>query len=244
MPPAARFTDMHTCPQVTVVVPHVGGPIVMGSTDVFTGGLMQARVTDACVCVGPPDAIAVGSLGVIVDFLCAARMTDPTLHGGVIVGGLPTVMIGEVGNPMQAIALGINPLASVINCGFNIDAAIARLYGSNASATSPGTQDGSFPAIGARHGTTITWGNSLSDAFDAVRSGGRGTTAIVGIDYGNGSSHVIVMTNHYGTPVILEGQNWGAGQPAGAITDPSVAQSRYSPQDVGIGVLPTNAPSH
>jgi uncharacterized Zn-binding protein involved in type VI secretion len=244
MPPAARVTDFHVCPAVTVIVPHVGGPITVGSPDVYTGGLMQARVTDICTCIGPPDAIAVGSLGVIVDYLCAARMGDQTLHGGTIVIGLPTVEIGEVGNPLMAIALGINPLASVINCGFNIDAAIARLYGTNAAATASATQDGSFPAIGARHGTTITWGHTLQDAFDTVRAGGRGTTAIIGIDYGNGSSHVITMTNHYGTPVILEGQNWGAGQPAGAITDPSVAQSRYSPQDVGIGVLPTNAPSH
>ena len=110
MPPAARVTDMHVCPMVTGVVPHVGGPITVGSTDVFTGSLMQARVTDVCTCVGPPDAIAVGSLGVIVDHLCAARMTDLTLHGGMVIIGLPTVEIGEVGNPMLAIAMGINPL--------------------------------------------------------------------------------------------------------------------------------------
>ena len=27
-PPAARMTDMHVCPMVTGVVPHVGGPIL------------------------------------------------------------------------------------------------------------------------------------------------------------------------------------------------------------------------
>lgn len=239
MPPAARLTDMHTCPQVTVVVPHVGGPIVVGSTDVFTGGLMQARVTDMCVCVGPPDAIAVGSLGVIVDFLCAARMTDPTLHGGVIVGGLPTVEIGEVGNPMMAIALGINPLGGGMNCGFLVDAAIARVYGTNPTATAPIAQDGSFPAIGTRHGTTIVWGHTMKDAFDTVRAGGRGTTAIVGIDYGGGQvPHVVAVTNHYGTPVLIEGQGGGA-----TITDANTAQTRYAPADVGIGVLPTKAPT-
>ena len=26
--PAARITDMHVCPMVTVLVPHVGGPIL------------------------------------------------------------------------------------------------------------------------------------------------------------------------------------------------------------------------
>ena len=242
MLPAARIGDMHVCPIVTVFAAHMGGPIITGSPNVMTGGPFQARVTDMCTCNGPPDAIAKGSLGVIVNSLCAARLTDLTIHGGSIVIGLPTVLIGEIGNPVAAIALGINPLGSVINCGFNVDSAIARLYAANAAATSPNNRDGTFNQIGARHGTAITWGHSLNDAFDAVRAGGTGTTAIVGIDYGNGNSHVVVMTNHYGTPVIIEGQNWGAGQPAGAITDPAVAQARYNPADVGIGVLPTQAP--
>jgi hypothetical protein len=214
----------------------------MGSPNVMTGGPFAARVTDTCTCVGPPDAIARGSLGVIINNLCAARLSDQTLHGGAIVIGLPTVLIGEIGNPVLAIALGINPLTSVINCGFNVDSAIARIYGTNSGATSPGGRDGSFPQIGARHGTVINWGNTLNDAFAAVRAGGPGTTAVVGIDYGNGSSHVVAMTNHYGTPVIIEGQNWGPGQPAEVITDPAAAQARYSPADVGIGVLPSAAP--
>lgn len=245
MPPAARIGDMHVCPMVTPGVPpipHVGGPIITGSPNVMTGGPFAARVTDTCTCVGPPDAIARGSLGVIINNLCAARLSDQTIHGGAIVIGLPTVLIGEVGNPVLAIALGINPLTSVINCGFNVDSAIARIYGTNSGATSPGGRDGSFPQIGARHGTVINWGNTLNDAFAAVRTGGPGTTAIVGIDYGNGSSHVVAMTNHYGTPVIIEGQNWGPGQPAEVITDPAAAQARYSPADVGIGVLPSAAP--
>jgi uncharacterized Zn-binding protein involved in type VI secretion len=243
--PAARIGDMHVCPMVTPgvpPVPHVGGPIALGSPNVFIGGPLAARVTDLCTCVGPPDAIAVGSLGVIISGLCAARLTDPTLHGGKVVVGLPTVLIGETGNPVLAIAMGINPSGSVINCGFNVDSAIARLYGTNAAATSPAGQDGSFTQIGTRHGTTINWGNNLNGAFDAVRNGGPGTTAIVGIDYGNGSSHVVVVTNHYGTPVLIEGQNWGAGQPAEVITDPAAANTRYSPADVGVGVLPNPAP--
>lgn len=243
MPPAARMTDLHACPMVTGVVPHVGGPILPPcAPTVLIGSLPAARVTDKCTCVGPPDAIAVGSLGVIIGGLCGARIGDPSLHGGSIVVGLPTVIIGEIGNALLAIALGINPLASVINCGFNVDSAIARLFGINPGATSPAGTDGTFPQIGARHGTAITWGHNLTDAFNTVRAGGSGTTAIVGIDYGNGNSHVVVMTNHYGTPVIIEGQNWGAGQPAGVITDPAAAQARYAPADVGVGVLPGRAP--
>src|SRR5687768_4400177 len=126
MPPAARITDMHVCPKVEPgPVPHVGGPIIAGSPNVLIGNKLAARVTDMCTCVGPPDTIAVGSLGVIINNLCAARMGDSTNHGGRIIIGLPTVLIGEVGNPLLAIATGINPLNSVINCGFNIDSAIA-----------------------------------------------------------------------------------------------------------------------
>lgn len=243
--PAARMSDMHACPMVTPgtpPVPHVGGPVVVGSPTVLVGNLMAARVTDSCVCVGPPDAIAVGSLGVIINNLCAARLGDPTIHGGTVVAGLPTVLIGEIGNAVLAIALGINPLHSVINCGFNVDSAIDRLYGTNPAATSPAGQDGSFAQIAARHGTAMTWGHTLDDAFTAVRNGGPGTTAIVGIDYGTGSSHVVTMTNHYGTPVIVEGQDWGPGHPAEAITTPAAANARYAPADVGVAVLPAAAP--
>jgi uncharacterized Zn-binding protein involved in type VI secretion len=93
--PAARITDMHTCPMVTVLVPDVGGPIVMGSFNVITGGMPQARVTDMCVCVGPPDVIVKGSATVFVNSLPAARIFDLTAHGGVIVTGFPTVLIGD-----------------------------------------------------------------------------------------------------------------------------------------------------
>ena len=92
--PAARLTDMHVCPMVTAVVPHVGGPIVMGSFTVLTGMLPQARVSDPLVCVGPPDMIAMGSFTVFVNDLPAARLGDTTVHGGKIVLGDFTVLIG------------------------------------------------------------------------------------------------------------------------------------------------------
>lgn len=92
--PAARMGDMHTCPMVTGIVPHVGGPILIGCFTVLTGSLPQARVTDMCVCVGPPDMINKGSATVRVCGQPAARMGDMTTHGGVIVLGLPTVLIG------------------------------------------------------------------------------------------------------------------------------------------------------
>ncbi len=92
--PASRITDMHVCPMVTGVVPHVGGPIILGAPTVMTGSLPQARVTDQAVCVGPPDVIVKGSATVLVTSLPAARLGDLTAHGGTIVLGLPTVLIG------------------------------------------------------------------------------------------------------------------------------------------------------
>ena len=93
--PAARITDMHVCPMVTGIVPHVGGP-VMGPCmpTVLTMSLPQARITDMAVCVGPPDVIVMGSATVLVGGLPAARVTDLTAHGGTIVVGAFTVLIG------------------------------------------------------------------------------------------------------------------------------------------------------
>ncbi|MGH9610562.1 MAG: PAAR domain-containing protein [Bryobacteraceae bacterium] len=95
MPPAARATDMHTCPMTTGPVPHVGGPILPPCCPtVLIGGLLAARVTDLLTCVGPPDTIVKGSMTVMIGGLPAARLGDQTVHGGVIVVGCPTVMIG------------------------------------------------------------------------------------------------------------------------------------------------------
>ena len=93
--PAARATDMHACPMVTGIVPHVGGPIIPPCCPtVLTGSLPQARVTDMATCVGPPDIIVQGSTTVMVGNLPAARIGDTTAHGGKIVLGMPTVLIG------------------------------------------------------------------------------------------------------------------------------------------------------
>ncbi|MBF0383846.1 MAG: PAAR domain-containing protein [Magnetococcales bacterium] len=95
MPPAARLTDFHQCPMVTGIVPHVGGPVIgPGAPTVLIGGLPAARVGDMLVCVGPPDSIAKGSATVQIMGMPAARMGDTTAHGGTIVLGMPTVMIG------------------------------------------------------------------------------------------------------------------------------------------------------
>lgn len=93
--PAARISDMHVCPMFTGPVPHVGGPILPpGCITTLIGKLPAARVSDMATCVGPPDVIAMGSMTVLIGGLPAARMGDTTAHGGTIVLGCPTVLIG------------------------------------------------------------------------------------------------------------------------------------------------------
>lgn len=86
---------MHTCPLFNGSVPHVGGPVLPpGSPTVFIGGLPAARVGDMATCTGPPDSIILGSATVLIEGMPAARQGDMTAHGGTIVMGCPTVIIG------------------------------------------------------------------------------------------------------------------------------------------------------
>lgn len=98
MPPAARLADMHICPMQTPgipPIPHVGGPIVgPGIPTVLIGKMPAATLGDSAVCVGPPDSIVKGSATVTIGGKPAARLGDTTAHGGSIVVGCPTVMIG------------------------------------------------------------------------------------------------------------------------------------------------------
>jgi uncharacterized Zn-binding protein involved in type VI secretion len=98
MMPAARVADMHVCPMVTPglpPIPHVGGPVLPpGAVTVLIGGMPAARVGDMCVCVGPPDVIAMGSFKVLIGNMPAARLGSLTAHGGTVVVGMPTVLIG------------------------------------------------------------------------------------------------------------------------------------------------------
>ena len=93
--PAARVTDMHTCPMQTPAVPpipHVGGPIVAGCP-VLVAKILVARLGDMVTCVGPPDVLVKGSATVLAGSMPAARIGDSTVHGGAIVAGAP-VLIG------------------------------------------------------------------------------------------------------------------------------------------------------
>jgi len=117
--PAARVSDMHLCPLVTPglpPIPHVGGPIMPpGVVTVFIGGLPAAVQTNMCICVGPPDSIIMGSLGVFIGGLSAARILDKTIHGGQISFGLGTVLIGDLN--MAAAAAVFPGQQNFGNCG-------------------------------------------------------------------------------------------------------------------------------
>lgn len=95
MMPAARAGDMHLCPLFTGLVPHVGGPALPpGDPTVLIAGMPALRVGDLLTCTGPPDTVVAGSGTVFIGSMPAARLGDSTAHGGMIVAGAPTVMIG------------------------------------------------------------------------------------------------------------------------------------------------------
>ena len=117
--PAARIGDMHVCPMVTPGVPpipHVGGPITgPGAPTVLIGNMPAAVMGDMCVCVGPPDTIILGSTGVFIGGKPAARMGDSCAHGGTIVLGFPTVLIGEAGGGGGGIgAMPVNVIVDIM----------------------------------------------------------------------------------------------------------------------------------
>jgi uncharacterized Zn-binding protein involved in type VI secretion len=93
---AARVSDMHVCPMVNPGgSPHVGGPVLPpGAVTVLIGGLPAATVGDKCTCSGPPDSIVKGSATVQIGGKPAARVGDSTAHGGSIIVGCTTVIIG------------------------------------------------------------------------------------------------------------------------------------------------------
>lgn len=92
--PAARVYDSHVCPLFNGNQPHVGGVINTGCPTVLIGGLPAARLMDICTCAGPLNLAASGSATVLIGGLPAARKGDKTAHGGAIISGFPTVLIG------------------------------------------------------------------------------------------------------------------------------------------------------
>ena len=104
--PVARLTDMHSCPLVDGPKPHVGGPIIGNCYPmVLAGDLPVATTGSLAQCNGPTDTVVQGSPLVLVNSKPLSRMGDATTHGGVITVGLPSVLVGDMGGPAQALAL-------------------------------------------------------------------------------------------------------------------------------------------
>lgn len=93
--PAAFLGSLHVCPQVTVIVPHVGGPVIGTAATVLVAGPPAVNINDMAVCVGPPDKVAAASGTVSAKGKPMARMGDSCQHGGMIVLGMPTIIVGD-----------------------------------------------------------------------------------------------------------------------------------------------------
>lgn len=94
MKPGARVSDFHTCPQQTPA-PHVGGPVIgPGAPTVLLEHLPGCVLGDACVCATGPDSMVAASATVLYEGKPAVRLGDVTAHGGVIVAGAATVIVG------------------------------------------------------------------------------------------------------------------------------------------------------
>ncbi|OED34893.1 hypothetical protein AB832_06735 [Flavobacteriaceae bacterium (ex Bugula neritina AB1)] len=92
--PAATVGSNHTCPMCSGTIPHVGGPIVQGEATVLFNNKPAATLVSMCTCVGPPDTIAQGNPTVFINGKPAACVGDMTAHGGIIVSGEATILIG------------------------------------------------------------------------------------------------------------------------------------------------------
>lgn len=128
--PAATIGSMHTCPMVTPGVPpipHVGGPVTgPGVPTVLIGGKPAAVMGDMCTCVGPPDTIVMGQPNVLIGGKPAATMGSMTAHGGSIIVGEATVLIGT----SAVVPSAVMPIQSIPFPKITKkDKMVAKLYG-------------------------------------------------------------------------------------------------------------------
>src|SRR5260370_12135289 len=229
MPPAARVSDMHVCPMVTVLVPHVGGPILPPCCPtVLIGFLPASRVPNMAPCVGPPDVIVKGSPTVLISSLPAARVTDQTAHGGLIVLGCFTVMIGDAGSPGTP---GVTPLLgqeTSMSCGMaTTRMIIATVQGITVPENALQNESQAFPCsynpVNGTHMSTLTdllHLNAVNNAStpkqlsidDLQKATAGGHPAIVHFNNHGGGDHFMVVdgvtTNTYGSKTVYVRHPW------------------------------------
>ncbi|MCT4603438.1 MAG: PAAR domain-containing protein [Marinifilum sp.] len=94
--PIATLGSNHACPMVTGTTPHVGGPIIgPGASNVLVNGRPVALMGDTCMCTGTPDTIIEGEPTVLINGVPVATVGCKTAHGGVVIEGDATVIIGS-----------------------------------------------------------------------------------------------------------------------------------------------------
>ena len=69
--------------------------MLTGAPTVLIGDQPAARAGDMASCVGPIDVIQEGSASVLICGQPAARIGDKTAHGGALMSGCTTVLIGD-----------------------------------------------------------------------------------------------------------------------------------------------------
>lgn len=113
--PAARKSDLYSCP----LPGHGINPIASGSPDVFFDGLPAATQGDTCTC---GSALSSGlSATVFINGKNAATSDTEGTHGGIVIGGSGTVIIGDTHTPCEFIPPA--PLAGYARwIGFRIPA--------------------------------------------------------------------------------------------------------------------------
>jgi uncharacterized Zn-binding protein involved in type VI secretion len=190
MLPAARVSDFHMCPMVTPgtpPIPHVGGPVLPpGAPTVMIGGPFAARMSDMATCVGPPDSIVMGSVNVHTMGLMQARQTSSCAHGGVVMVGMPTVLVGGPTVTMAGTADANDAnLVAYEFCKFPLhmqqalDAGGGKIVVCRGSVTEHLTDLKGKPPRGWKNGKT--W-DSVPGAFDP------------------NSNEVVIATTGHGTP--------------------------------------------
>jgi uncharacterized Zn-binding protein involved in type VI secretion len=172
--PSARVGDQHTCPESRGNAPHVGGAILPPcSPNHEIGGSPAARITDRATCVGSIDLITEGARTVLYDCLPAARLGDKTSHGGVIITGDPTVLIGGPGISITNSFEDMNAdqiqmaMKARVQASYQIEAAIAAL---EAAKTTPDPRVDQYFTIGGTSPEDVEKLNTLIDNFEKLQA--------------------------------------------------------------------------
>ncbi len=208
--PAARVGDMHTCPMVGPgPTPHVGGPVLPpGEPTVLVGGMPAARMGDKATCVGPPDTIAKGAFPVAIGSNPAARISDSTAHGGVIIAGCPTVLIGLSGTAG-------NPGAGALACQ---NASAGRTSGTTSQTYNNCGVESSRQIINQSTGANVTESGLLQNA---ISNGNAGGTPGTPLQFANGGTGAVgrqaILTNNGVASTVMANtpQNMGRAMTAG-----------------------------